>query len=234
MCSEHGGASMVVFCVKCVRHLCPACLVEQPSCKFGAASASSSEAHSFTKLEDAPGALRAQLDSMQAQLRREQNSLLDDASRLARDMQGCDEHVHADVDRVVHRMQEAIETLEQLQRAIGAAAPSAIASMLRAAAAAPAGVESLTSTERVEDVNARALACRQLSRTVVSLRDLDDASLLAQIPFLRSLFRCAQPVAASTRTPPGPSPSPSPAKRVRMSDEQIPHESGMCLSCVRA
>ena len=205
---------MVVFCAKCVRQLCPVCLVEQPSCKLGAAAY---EAHAFTKLDDAPGWLRAQLDSMQAQLRREQNSLLDDASRLARDMQGCDEQLHANVARVVHSMQEAIETLEQLQSAIRAAAASAIASLLRPAAPAPADLESVTITQRVEDLNARAIACRQLSRAVRSLLNLDDSSLLTKIPFLRNLVRCTQPVAASTPSLPAPSdsqPAPVPAPAV--------------------
>ena len=222
VCSEHGGATMVVFCVKCVRQLCPACLVEQPLCR-----AASSEGHAFTQLDAAPGALRAQLDSMQAQLRREQTSLLDDASRLARDMQGCDEQLHAHVARVVHSMEEAIETLGRLQRAIRAAGASAIASVLcRSAAAA---VESVTSRQRVEDVNARALSWRQLIRAIRSLRTLDDASLLTKIPFLRNFVRFAQPVAASTPSPPVS--SPSPAKKVRMSSEQIPYESGI-FTCI--
>ena len=88
VCSEHGGAAMVVFCAKCVRQLCPACLVDHPLCQLTPTSAA--EAHAFTKLEDAPGWLRAQMDSVQAQLGQEENSLHDDASRLARGMQCSD------------------------------------------------------------------------------------------------------------------------------------------------
>ena len=180
----------MTFCAKCVRQLCPACLSEEPACKVGP-----SEVHAFTNLSDVPRCLRNQLDSIQEQLRAEQNALLDAASRSASEMERKEEELHADVDRTVQCMQEALEMLRQMERTISAAAASEIARVLRA------GVESNASKQCVEDVQTRALACRQLGSSVAALRNLDDANLAQpiNIEFVRHLVRCTQP--ASTPTP---------------------------------
>ena len=187
---------MMVFCVKCVRLLCPTCLSQQPGCP---AAARELHPHEFAELEKVPALLRSHLDSIQTQLSREQNSLLERVQCFASEQACKEEEFHTDVSRVVRCMEEALHTLQQLQTAIRAAAASAIASVLRA------GVESNTSQQRVEDVHARALASRQMSGSVSELRNLDDASLLMRMPFVRNLVRCTEPVAATSPPPPSPS-----------------------------
>ena len=196
ICEQHKGNRVVICCVKCVRMLCPTCLSQQPLCRM-----TSTQAHEFTELEKVPACLRNQLDSIQEKLHREQSALLEQVKSFASETERKDEALNSEVARVVQNTDEAIQTLQQLQTAIRAATPSAIASVLRAAVASSA------SMQNVEDVPARALACRQLSGSIAGLRNLDDASLLMQIAYVRNLVRFTEPVAASPAAPPRPVPS---------------------------
>ena len=192
----------MIFCVKCVRQLCTTCLVDQ-SCQVGAAS----EGHTFIELKNVPAWLRNQLDSIQGMLGGEQSALLDAATKSASELERKDEDLHAAVERTVQRMQDALQMLVQLQRTISAAAASEIARVLRA------GVESNASKQRAEDVQARVLACRQLSSSVAALRKMDDTNLAQSIniEFVRNLVRCSctEPVPAGTPIPGQPASAPS-------------------------
>ena len=226
VCAKH-GEFVVTFCAKCVRQLCPACLPDEPLCKVGRPS----EAHAFTKLVDVPGWMRNQLDSIQQQLRAEQNALLDSATRSACEMEIKEEKLHAEVDRTVLCTREALEMLRQLKRAISAATASGIARALRA------GVDSNASKQRAEDVQTRALACRQLSSSVAALRNLDDSNLAQpiNIAFVRNLVRSSftEPVSAPAGTPtparPALAPAPShlsqPSTHLARAKQETPIES---------
>ena len=218
VCAKHGLP--VTFCPKCVRLLCPTCLEEDPACQVGP-----SEAHKFTNLRVLPGWLRNQLDSIQEQLRAEQSALLDAAKRSSAEMTRKDEQLHAAVDRTVQSMHEALQILMQLQTAINAAAASEIAGVLRA------GVESSASKQRVEDVHARAIACRQMSTTVDALRNLDDSNLARpiNIAFVRNLVRCSC-TETEPASPPTPAPSdlqsiPAPSTHLPQANQESPIES---------
>ena len=193
----------MIFCVKCVRQLCTTCLVDQ-SCQVGSAS----EGHTFIELKNVPAWLRNQLDSIQGMLGGEQSALLDAATRSACEMERKDEDLRAAVERTVQRMQEALKMLVQLQRTISAAAASEIARVLRA------GVESNASKQRAEDVQARVLACRQLSSSVAALRKMDDTNLEQPINIefvrnlVRSTFTCTTPTPTPISTKPAPAAPP--------------------------
>ena len=225
VCAKHVEPVML-FCAKCIRLLCPTCFVEEPACKVGP-----SEVHTFTKLVDVPGWLRHQLDSIQDQLRAEKNALLEAATRSASEMERKEKELHTEVDRTVLCMREALEMLRQLKRAISAAATSEIARALRA------GVDSNASKQRVEDVQTRAIGCRQLSSSVAALRNLDDSNLAQpiNIAFVRNLVRCSctEPVSAPAGTPtparPAPAPAPShllqPSTHLACAKQETPIES---------
>ena len=219
VCPKHGQPVMT-FCVKCVRQLCANCLVDPA---LACPVAPDLKAHSFMLLKDVPGWLRNQVDSIQVQLRAEQSALLDAAKRTSTEMARKDEELHAAVDRTVQRMQEALQILQQLQRAISAAAASEIARVLRA------GVESNASKQRAEDVKVRALACRQLSSSVAALRNLDDANLALpiNIEFARNLLLYTEPVSAGAAQPtpaqPAPAPAPSDLQSQPSTPLHLPH-----------
>ena len=192
-CLQHPGRPLMLFCGKCLRPVCPSCLIQQAACPVAA-----TQQHEFTELENMPVCLRNQLDSIQVLLCCEQNVLLDRAKSFASDAERREDEFSSQVERVLQNRDEALQVIQQLQTSIRAAAASAIASVLRA------GVESDGGKQNVEDVHARALACRQQSNTITRLLNLDDASLLNEIEFVRNLVRCTEPPAASSN-PPAPS-----------------------------
>ena len=199
-CPQHAGRPLILFCGKCIRPVCTACLIQQPGCPVAA-----HHPHEFSDLENVPAFLRNQLDSIQSQLNREQNAVLERAKSFANEAEKREDNFNSQVARVLQCTDEALQVLQQLQAAIRAAATSTIANVLRA------GVESDGRKQQLEDMHARELACLQQSCTIARLRNLDDSSLLKEIEFVRNLIRCAEPTAAST-----PHPAPSPAEPVQV------------------
>ena len=188
-CEQHQGRQVVLFCIKCIRHLCAACVVGFKC------PATLSQHHEFMEVDSVPVCLRNQLDIIQQQLSSEQSALQKHANCFASEEESKDVDFNSQVERVLQSRDEASQVLQQLQAAILAAATSATVSVLRA------GIESDDKKQNVEDVHARAAACRQQSNTVARLRNLDDSSLLKEIAFVRNLIRCAAPTAASTPSP---------------------------------
>ena len=131
----------------------------------------------------------------------EKSALLDRAHSVASEVARRDVELLAEVDHVVQSRDEALQVLQQLQTAIQAGTTSAIASVLRA------GVESDGRKQNVEDAHARALACRQLSCMIAGLRNLDDASLLKEIAFVRNLIRSTELMSATVAPSVLPAPS---------------------------
>ena len=209
-CEQHQGRQVVLFCIKCIRHLCPTCVVGYKC------PATQSQHHEFIEVDSVPVCLRNQLDSIQAQLSSEQSALLDRAHSVASEVARRDVELLAEVDHVVQSRDEALQVLQQLQTAIRAGTASAIASVLRA------GVESDGSKQIVEDVHARALACRQQSCIVRRLLTLDEAALLKDRAFVRNLIRCAAPTAASP-TSLAPSPAEPPLGGQSAASVSHPH-----------
>ena len=210
-CEHHKGRQFMLFCIKCTRPLCATCVVGFKC------PATQSQHHEFIEVENMPAFLRKQLDSIQLQLSSEQSDLQKHAKCFSNEEESRDVDFNGQVERVLQSRDEALQVLQQLQTAIRSATTSAIASVLRA------GVESGERKHNMGDVFARSLACRQQSCIVRRLRNLDDASLLKELAFVRNLIRCAAPTAASP-----PSPSPSPAKKLRTNSEQVRRESGIC------
>ena len=198
-CPQHAQNQLILFCGKCIRPLCLACLIQHPGCPVA-----ENHPHDLSQLENMPAFLRNQLDSIQVQLKCEQNALLDRAKSFSNEAQSREAEFNTHVERVLQSRDEALQILQQLQTAIRAAATSAIASVLRA------GVESDGGKQNVEDVHVRSLACRQQRNTIARLRNMNDASLVKEVAFVRNLIRCAEPTAPNT-TPPAPSPAGPPS-----------------------
>ena len=197
-CAQHPGRPLMLFCGKCIHSFCLSCIIQQPLCHIA-----TSQAHELMEVENMPAFLRNQLDSIQAQLRCEQSALLERANSVAGEAESREKELNMQVERVLQCRDEALQVIQQLQTAILAAATSAIASVLRA------GIESDSGKQNVEDVHARALACRQQSRAIARLHNMNDSALLNEMAFVRNLIRCAAPDEASTTAPVPSSAEPS-------------------------
>ena len=212
-CPRHAGRQLMLFCGKCIRSYCPTCIIQQPLCPI------SSHAHEFIELEGVTSFLRSQLKSIETQLRCEQSALLAHVKNFDGESEHRDEEFNGQVERVLQSRDEALQVLQQLQTAIRAAAVSAIANVLRA------GVESDGRKQNVEDMHVRSLACMQQSRTITRLNNMNDASLLKEMAFVRNLIRCTEPTPTST-APPAPAP-------VDPTSGRQPSASSTCLSHVK-
>ena len=207
-CEYHKRRQVVLFCIKCTRPLCATCVVGFKC------PATQSQQHEFIEVENIPAFLRNQLDSIQLQLSSEQSDLQKCAKCFSHEEESRNVDLSSQVDRVLQSRDEALQVLQQLQTAIRAATTSAVASVLRA------GVESDGGNQNEEDVHARSLACRQQSCTVSRLRNLDDASLLKELAFVRNLIRCSAP---NPTSPPSPAPAPAEPAQGRHLASSVPH-----------
>ena len=195
VCQQHSGEKIYLFCKKCIRLLCTKCHKQRPLCKDQPA-----EAHDFLEIAEVSEFLRKELDSIQSKVSAERECLLDEAKSTANKMDCSEEELNGQVEQIVQREAQALKVIQQLQMAIRAAAASAIASVLRV------GVKSNATNKKVDDVQTRALACRQQNRIIDLLQQLDEKALLERVSFMRNQVIGHGPIS----TPNAPAPPTEP------------------------